>query len=139
MRRRGFAAFAKISKVSKASKISKVSKISLQVVVIVAVALMGACSADDVPEIPIGSDGFPDPQLVTGRQVYIARCANCHGNDGGGGRGTKLSEGRMVAQYPDFDDQVRVVAEGVRSMPGFAEVLEPNEIDAVVRYTREVL
>jgi len=127
VRCRGFAAF------------DKIVKFSLLLAVIAVATLVGACSVDDVPEIPIGVDGYPDPQLVTGRQVYIARCANCHGNDGGGGRGNKLSEGRMVAQYPDFGDQVRVVAEGVRSMPGFAEVLEPNEIDAVVRYTREVL
>lgn len=104
-----------------------------------AIATAGACAADDVPEVPVGPDGFPDRVLVAGRTVYIDRCANCHGNDGGGGRGTKLSGGRMVAQYPRIEDQVEIVAEGVRSMPGFDEVLDPEQISAVVRYTREVL
>lgn len=106
---------------------------------IAAVAAVGACAADDVPEVPVGPDGYPDRELVAGRQVYIDRCANCHGNDGGGGRGTKLSDGRMVTQYPDVDDQAEVVADGVRSMPAFVGVLDPEEIAAVVRYTREVL
>ena len=106
---------------------------------IAAMAALGACAADDVPEVPVGPDGFPDRELVAGRQVYIDRCANCHGNDGGGGRGTKLSDGRMITQYPDIADQVEVIADGVRSMPAFIEVLNREEIAAVVRYTREVL
>jgi len=111
----------------------------LPAALIAAVTALGACAADDVPEVPVGPDGYPDRELVAGRQVYIDRCANCHGNDGGGGRGTKLSDGRMVTQYPDIADQVEIIADGVRSMPAFAEVLNAGEIAAVVRYTREVL
>ena len=106
---------------------------------IAAITAVGACAADDVPEVPVGPDGFPDRELVAGRQVYIDRCANCHGNDGSGGRGTKLSDGRMITQYPNVDDQVEIIADGVRSMPAFVEVLDAEEIAAVVRYTREVL
>ena len=106
---------------------------------IAAMAALGACAADDVPEVPVGPDGFPDRELVAGRQVYIDRCANCHGNDGSGGRGTKLSDGRMITQYPDVADQFEVIADGVRSMPAFIGVLNREEIAAVVRYTREVL
>jgi len=106
---------------------------------IAAIAVAGACAADDVPAVPVGPDGYPDRELVAGRQVYIDRCANCHGNDGGGGRGTRLSDGRMVTLYPVAGDQAEVVVEGVRAMPGFAEVLDPEQIAAVVRYTREVL
>ncbi len=111
----------------------------LPAVLTAAIVVAGACAADDVPEVPVGPDGYPDPELVVGRQVYIDRCANCHGNDGGGGRGTKLSDARMVSVYPDVADQVVTVADGVRSMPAFVEVLDPEEIAAVVRYTREVL
>ena len=106
---------------------------------IVAIAAVGACAADDVPEVPVGPDGFPDRELVAGRQVYIDRCANCHGNDGGGGRGTKLSDGLMIRRYPDIDEHIRIVADGVRAMPAFDEVLDPAQILAVARYTREVL
>ena len=106
---------------------------------IVAIAAAGACAADDVPEVPVGADGFPDQELVAGRDAYIDRCANCHGNDGGGGRGTKLSDGLMIKIYPRIDDQIEIVADGVRAMPAFAEVLDAAQIAAVVRYTREVL
>ena len=106
---------------------------------LVAVALSGACAAEGVPEVPAGADGVPDPVLVAGRQVYIDRCANCHGNDGGGGQGTKLSDGLMVTRYPQIDDQIAIVADGVRLMPAFAEVLEPEQIAAVVKYIREIL
>ena len=104
-----------------------------------AVVAADACAADGVPEVPAGPDGQRDPVLVAGRQVYIDRCANCHGNDGSGGRGTQLSDGLMIERYPLADDQAQIVADGVRSMPAFTEVLEPAQITAVVRYTREVL
>ncbi len=101
--------------------------------------LAGACAADDVPEVPVAADGSVDPVLVDGRRVYIDRCANCHGNDGGGGRGTKLSDGLMVRRYPEIGDQAEVIADGVRAMPAFDEVLDTAQILAVARYTREVL
>ena len=102
-------------------------------------AAAAACSAGGVPEVPVGPGGEPDPVLVAGRQTYIERCANCHGDDGSGGQGPKLSEGGAVTQYPDIAEQIAVVANGVRAMPDFAGTLTPVEIEAVVRYTREVL
>ncbi len=111
----------------------------LLVAAIAAVGAAGACAADDVPEVPVAADGSVDPVLVAGRRAYIDRCANCHGNDGGGGRGTKLSEGLMIRRYPDIDDQIEIVTRGVRAMPAFEEVLDAGQILAVVRYTREVL
>ena len=115
------------------------ARAALVAVVVVMAAAVGACAVDDVPEVPVGPDGFPDPVLVAGRTAYIDRCANCHGNDGSGGRGTKLSEGRMLQRYPNVEDQVSVVTGGVRSMPAFEDVLDAEQILAVVRYTREVL
>ena len=111
----------------------------LLVAAIAAVGAAGACAADDVPEVPVAADGSVDPVLVAGRRAYIDRCANCHGNDGGGGRGTKLSEGLMIRRYPDIDDQIEIVTKGVRAMPAFGEVLDTGQILAVVTYTREVL
>ncbi len=111
----------------------------LLIAVIASISTAGACAADDVPEVPVGADGSVDPVLVDGRRIYIDRCANCHGNDGGGGRGTKLSDGLMIRRYPDIDEQARVIVDGVRAMPAFDEVLDTAQILAVVRYTREVL
>ena len=102
-------------------------------------AALVACSSAGVPEVPAGPDGKPDPVLVAGRQVYVERCANCHGDDGGGGRGSRLSDGVTLARYPGIAEQIGVVADGVRAMPAFADVLTPEQIEAVTRFTREVL
>ncbi len=92
------------------------------------------CASASTPEV---ADG--DPTLQSGRDVYIRQCASCHGGDGGGGRGTKLSDGVVTAAYPDIEDQITVVAEGRNAMPAFGGRLTPEEIEAVVRFTREVL
>lgn len=44
----------------------------------------------------------------------------------------------MVAAFPDEADQVQVVAEGRGGMPSFGDRLSPEEIDAVVEYTRSL-
>lgn len=104
-----------------------------------AVVSVGAACAGEAPEVPVGPDGEPDPVLVAGRDIYSGRCANCHGSSGGGGQGSKLADGRAVENYPDIADQIAVVTGGRRQMPAFGDTLAPDEIEAVVRYTREVL
>jgi cytochrome c oxidase subunit 2 len=90
-----------------------------------------------------GSSGPPtpsDPVLAQGQQIYQARCASCHGANGGGGIAPALA-GRMVERFPDQADQIALVTNGVSgtSMRAFGEVLSAEEIAAVVRYTRESL
>lgn len=96
--------------------------------------VVSACTAGDIPAAPAD-----DPELVVGRTVYANQCASCHGPDGGGGRGTQLNGGMVELTYPDPDDQRAVVADGLRTMPGFSGRLSAEEIDAVVRYTREII
>jgi len=111
---------------------------SLFAVLCVVVGLPVAC-AGDVPEVPVGPGGTLDAELVLGRDIYERRCANCHGADGGGGTGPKLADGRVVEQYPDPADQRALILDGRNAMPSFDGRLTSGEIDAVVRYTREVL
>ncbi len=99
-----------------------------------ALFVVSGCSAAPTPEVSNG-----DPVLEQGRDVYIRQCASCHGADGGGGRGPKFTDGAVVAAYPEIADQIAVVADGKSSMPAFGGRLEDGELDAVVRYTREVL
>jgi cytochrome c oxidase subunit II len=108
------------------------------VAVVIAGVLLAACSTG-APEVPSGPDGSPDPVLVQGREVWSARCAGCHGAAGGGGSGPAVSDGRMVSAYPDIADQIAVVVNGRGAMPGFGSALSAEDIEAVVRYTREVL
>ena len=96
-----------------------------------AAAVAGACTSD-APATP------DDPQLQLGAEVYGTRCAGCHGQSGGGGAGVRLA-GRMKEAYPDIADQIAVVTEGRGAMPAWDSALSPEEIEAVVRFTREVL
>jgi mono/diheme cytochrome c family protein len=98
----------------------------------------GACAAES-PEVPLGADGQPDAELAEGREVYSSRCARCHGSSGGGGTGPKLADGAVVAAYPDIADQVEIISNGKNGMPSFAGSLSASQVEAVTRYSREVL
>ena len=87
----------------------------------------------------MGSDGQVDAVLLQGRDIFSTRCATCHGADGGGGQGPKLNDGRVTEVYPDIAAQIAVVTGGRNGMPSFSNLLGDEEIEAVVRYTREVL
>ena len=107
-------------------------------ILLVCVVSLTACAGES-PEVPLGPDGEPDAELSLGRDVYSRRCANCHGAGGGGGTGPRLSDGAVVEAYPDIADQRLIIAEGRNGMPAFSGSLSSAELDAVVRYTREVL
>lgn len=105
-----------------------------------AVVSLGAVGCSSSPEVPLGPDGEPDPELVLGRDVYSARCSNCHGSEGQGGRGPRLNEGASLSAYPEASAMVDVIANGLnQGMPAFGDSLSSAEIDAVVAYVREVL
>ena len=96
------------------------------------VLLLGAC-AGEAPAVPDGADA----QLVEGRQVWSSACTHCHGTSGGGGRGPSLRA--SVERFPDVAVQIAVVRDGRDGMPSFGGSLTAVQIEAVVRYVREVL
>jgi mono/diheme cytochrome c family protein len=94
------------------------------------------------------NDPTPPPEVhpdvvaatgVDGAAVVGRSCAGCHGGDGSGGIGPRLAGGRVVVAFPDAEDQIAVVTDGRGGMPAFGERLTPDEIAAVVEYTRTVL
>lgn len=99
------------------------------------VLIFAATACAQAPELPEGADA----DLVEGRDVWQARCATCHGPDGGGGTGPRLNEGRVLDRYPDPADQATIIENGKGNMPSFSSVLTEEQIDAVIRYTREIL
>ena len=101
-------------------------------------ALVAGCAAD-TPAVPLGPDGEPDPVLAVGRDVWSQHCASCHGSGGGGGSGPKLSDGKVAEVFPDAADESQLILDGIGDMPGFAGKLSDSQLEAVVRYTREVL
>jgi len=94
-------------------------------------ALLSACGGS---EIVLPDDA--DAQIVEGFEVYKANCARCHGQDGGGGIGLNL---QLVEDRLSDDEQHDVVVSGRKRMPAFGTKLSSEEIDAVVRFTREIL
>ena len=106
---------------------------SLVAIALVTAFIVSACTGR-APEVTVD-----DPVLIEGRELYISNCSACHGLGGGGGRGSKLNEGRLEQRLPDPADQIDVVANGRNDMPAFSGRLTESEIEAVVRYTREVL
>ena len=77
----------------------------------------------------------PSAAADSGQAIFETRCARCHGTDGSGGFGPALA-GVVVEAFPDAADQEAVVANGRGSMPAFADSLTPEQIAAVVEYTR---
>ena len=80
-----------------------------------------------------GSGGEARP--TTGKGIYEANCATCHGVDGQGGVGPELA-GVVADKYPDIKDQIAVVTNGKAQMPAWRGDLTPKEIRKVVEYTR---
>jgi mono/diheme cytochrome c family protein len=105
--------------------------------VVVTVVLLFANDPEQPPDAPAAA--VEAAGGVDGATVFGDNCAVCHGGDGSGGIGPRLAGGRVVTVYPDPADQVAVVTNGRAGMPAFAEQLTPDEIAAVVEYTRTVL
>ncbi len=93
--------------------------------------LFAACSSP--PEAPAD-----DAELVEGQQIWTRNCASCHGASGNGGSGPALA-GTVADTYPDIEDQMAVIADGRNAMPAFGGRLSTEEIQAVARYSRQVL
>jgi mono/diheme cytochrome c family protein len=94
---------------------------------------------DPTPPPPALTEAVAAAGGIDGAAAYGQRCAGCHGGDGSGGIGPRLAGGRVVAVFADPQDQIAVVTNGRGGMPGFGERLSPEEIEAVVEYTRTVL
>jgi mono/diheme cytochrome c family protein len=79
---------------------------------------------------PVPKTGAP-----AGEAIFATRCASCHGTDGGGGFGPTLA-GVVTNRFPNPADQEAVVANGRGAMPSFSDSLTPEQISAVVDFTR---
>jgi len=85
--------------------------------------------------IAAGCGGGGEAQPTTGKGIYVARCATCHGVGGQGGVGPELA-GVVATKYPNIEDQIAIVTNGKGAMPSWRGKLTPKEIRKVVEYTR---
>lgn len=75
------------------------------------------------------------PAQAAGAEIYAERCSSCHGDEGQGGSGSRLTTALTVVG-PDPAAAVAVVSLGRNAMPGFADDLSAAEIGAVVEFVR---
>lgn len=82
---------------------------------------------------------------VDGNAVYTKICASCHGPDGKAatpvGKALKVMDlaTKHWASPAAIPEIAKVVREGVPRMPSLASKLKPEEIEAVARYTQEMV
>ena len=110
------------------------------IVLVGALAFGAACGGKSQPNVapqPSGKQA-KDAELVEGRSVFVANCQKCHGPRGQGGVGPKLA-GVVTNAFPKIQNEINVVTTGFGAMPAWKDKLTPAQIEAVVRYTREIL
>jgi cytochrome c6 len=109
-------------------------------VMVGALTLAAACGSKSQPNVapqPKGKQAS-DTELVEGRGVFVSNCQRCHGPRGQGQVGPKLA-GVVTNSFPNIQNEINVVTNGVGNMPAWKDKLTAAQIKAVVRYTREVL
>ena len=65
-----------------------------------------------------------------GEAVYVAYCQSCHGAGGTNGAGGL----DLTVTQTDHAKKIEQIKNGAGSMPGFKDVLNEKEIDAVAAY-----
>ena len=114
-------------------KVAAVVELVVAIAVVVTVVLLFTNEPSAPPPARAVAGG------VDGADVFARNCASCHGGDGSGRIGPRLSGGRVVEDFPDPANQIRFVTYGRGGMPTFGGRLTDAEIAAVVEYTRTVL
>lgn len=79
-------------------------------------------------EIPISPEDF------SGESVYTAYCQSCHGVGGANGAGGL----DLTVTQTDHATKLERIKNGASSMPGFKDVLNEKEIEAVTAYVESL-
>jgi mono/diheme cytochrome c family protein len=83
-----------------------------------------------------------------GQAIYMEKCKKCHGENGEGNpkaleklcKGLELDQLKLDPIAEKSDEEVKkITMEGKDKMPGYAEKLTAEEIDAVVAYCRQLV
>jgi mono/diheme cytochrome c family protein len=113
--------------------------------VVLTTLLLGACGGGGSGSETVATSPKPrgalanDPEIQQGRRLFERYCAECHGFSGGGGTGPTFNDGRLLRDFSNVDAQVEFVKKGKGIMPSFRTRMSSVQIQAVVRYEREVL
>jgi mono/diheme cytochrome c family protein len=83
-----------------------------------------------------GSASTSPRAALTGDAIFDSQCSRCHGSKGQGDIGPRLNGGAVTQALPTNDAEVALVTNGLGSMPAFGGRLSPQQIRAVVDFTR---
>lgn len=100
----------------------RLSEQELEAVAAFSVAFQGEPA--DTPPVDTGERGA---------EVYAAYCAECHGMDAEGGTGPNLTRSTLSR-----DELSAIVGDGRGTMAGFAEVLAPIDLEAVIAFAEDI-
>ncbi len=82
----------------------------------------------------------PDPAtLDQGASLYATFCASCHQDDGSGGVGPAIADGRAVERVGGVGELSGFISEGGDQMPALGARLTPEEIEAIAQYVNNRL
>jgi mono/diheme cytochrome c family protein len=124
--------------------------------IMVACLFMAACSSESEalpvwtpedhaqpPDTQVDRNRVPQqerPNLTVGELLWQRNCAVCHGTDGQGGR-----EAKVNFRAPEWQERMtdaaitRTIAGGKPpAMPAFADLLSPEQIQALVQHLRSL-
>jgi cytochrome c len=118
-------------------------RVALAAVLISAVPMISAQSSPGRANRRAATQTSPDPAAVdSGRLVFAQRCEICHYSEslaakiGPGLKGLyargKFADGRKVTDA----SLARRIAKGGKDMPGYEDVMKPNEIQALIAYLK---
>jgi len=76
------------------------------------------------------------------KTAYKTNCVSCHGSDGAGtplGKSMQAADLRSQQVQSKSDVELgQLITEGKNNMPGFKNTLNPEQVQGVVKYIREL-
>jgi len=78
---------------------------------------------------------FPMPDAATGRKLFASHCAGCHGPEGKGGRGAKLT---TLTRASDDDSLFNIIRKGIPSTEMPPAPLSDDEVRDVAAFVRSL-
>ena len=110
----------------------KVKKLKMGILVLFALASGFAFRSSRVLGSPLNTDG-------TGAELFKAKCARCHGENGEGGKGPNLTTEKKKAKWKDSDEKLRnKIRNGGIIMPSFKSKLSDAEIKLIAEHVRQL-
>jgi mono/diheme cytochrome c family protein len=104
----------------------------------VVLAACGTSHHAKTPNLLTGA-AAQDPVLQRGSVVFNVYCAGCHGSEGQGDVGPAFTGGKLLRDFKTASAQEAFVARGKGVMPAWGPLLSKYDLNAVVRYEREIL